>query len=74
MAKFAYEILISQDNPQVPGGVLWYLSSDTSKSLGYNLHLILNQLGEQGWEVVGIGDLGFDARSEVILKHKLSTF
>ena len=40
-------------------------------SLGDHLPLILNTLGSDGWEVVGIGDIGFDARTEIILKRSV---
>jgi hypothetical protein len=39
--------------------------------LGADLLQILNGLGSQGWEVVGIGDLGFDSRSEIVLKKTI---
>lgn len=69
MATFEYEILIGKNDPTAAGGVVWYLASDMRKSLGDHLPLLLNTLGSDGWEVVGIGDIGFDARTEIILKR-----
>ena len=40
-------------------------------SLGDNLPAILNVLGQDGWEVTALGDVGFDARSEIILKRAI---
>jgi hypothetical protein len=68
MAKFEYELLIGKDDSSVDSGVLWYLAS-SPKLLGANLLEILNQLGSEGWEVAGIGDLMFDTRTEIILKR-----
>jgi hypothetical protein len=69
VATFEYEILIGRNDPSAAGGVVWYLASDMRKSLGDHLPLLLNTLGNDGWEVVGIGDIGFDARTEIILKR-----
>jgi hypothetical protein len=71
VAAFEYEILIGRNDPSAAGGVVWYLASDMRKSAGDHLPLILNTLGNDGWEVVGIGDIGFDARTEIILKRAL---
>jgi hypothetical protein len=68
MAKFEYELLIGKDDDSVNSGVLWYLAS-SPQLLGANLLEILNTLGSEGWEVVGIGDLMFDSRTEIILKR-----
>jgi len=64
---FQYEILVARNNPAVPGGIIWYRGSNMT-ALGPNLYQILNQFGQQGWEVVATGDLGFDGRNEIILK------
>jgi hypothetical protein len=69
VATFEYEILIGRDDLAAAGGVVWYLASDMRSSLGDHLPLILNTLGADGWEVVGMGDIGFDARTEIILKR-----
>ena len=69
MAVFEYEILIGKDDPSAAGGVEWYLASDMRQSLGDHLPAILNGLGAQGWEVVALGDVGFDARAEILLKR-----
>jgi len=69
VATFEYEILIGKNDPSAAGGVVWYLASDMRKSVGDHLPLLLNTLGADGWEVVGIGDIGFDARTEIILKR-----
>jgi len=68
--KFEYELLIGKNDGSVDSGVLWYLAS-TPELLGANLLEILNRLGSEGWEVVGIGDLMFDARTEIILKRSI---
>jgi hypothetical protein len=67
MPQFQYQILVGRSQANVPGGVLWFLNGN--QQLGPNLLQILNQLGNQGWEVVGIGDLGFDARAEIVLRQ-----
>jgi hypothetical protein len=69
VATFEYEILIGKNDPNAAGGVVWYLASDMRRSVGDHLPLLLNTLGNEGWEVVGIGDIGFDARTEIILKR-----
>ena len=69
MATFESEILIGRNDPNAAGGVVWYLASDMRQPLGDHLPLLLNTLGGDGWEVVGIGDIGFDARTEIILKR-----
>lgn len=70
MATFEYEILIGRNEPTAAGGVVWYLASDMRKVIGDHLPDILNSLGMEGWEVVAVGDVGFDARSEIILKRR----
>jgi hypothetical protein len=69
MATFEYEILVGKNDPSAAGGVIWYLASDMRRSLGDHLPILLNTMGAEGWEVVGIGDIGFDARTEIILKR-----
>jgi hypothetical protein len=59
--KFEYEILIGRNEAT---------ASDMRMSFGDHLPEILNVLGLQGWEVTGMGDIGFDARTEIILKRK----
>ena len=68
--RFEYEILIGRNEVAAAGGVVWYLASDMRKSVGDHLPDILNVLGKEGWEVAGMGDIGFDARTEIILKRK----
>ncbi len=67
---FQYEILVARNNTAAPAGVVWFLGSNMS-ALGPNLIQILNQLGSQGWEVVATGELGFDGRTEIILKKQI---
>jgi hypothetical protein len=38
--------------------------------LGSELPAILNRLGTEGWQVVGLGDLGYDVRTEIILMRE----
>ena len=70
MAEFEYEILIGRDDPGAAGGVVWYLASDMRVVAGDNLPAILNTMGQEGWEVVAVGDIGFDARAEILLKRR----
>jgi hypothetical protein len=69
VAVFEYEILVGKDEPGAAGGVVWYLASDMRQSVGDHLPAILNGLGQEGWEVVALGDVGFDARAEILLKR-----
>lgn len=71
MTRYAYEVLVGREQADAAGGVVWYMGSDMREVVGDNLPLLLNSLGDEGWEVVAIGDLGFDARSEILLKRKL---
>lgn len=68
MKKFEYEILVGKTDTTVSSGVVWYRSSDLKTSLGPNLPKILNDMGRHGWEVVATGDVGFDSKTEIILK------
>ena len=70
MDKFEYQILTGRDRMDIPGGVMWYVTSNMEESLGPALPEILNELGAQGWEMAGIGDIGFNKRSEIILKRR----
>ena len=71
MTRYAYEVLVGREQADAAGGVVWYMGSDMREVVGDNLPLLLNSLGDEGWEVVAVGDLGFDARSEILLKRKL---
>ena len=73
MKKFEYEILVGKSDNAVSAGVVWYRSSDFTKSLGPNLPKILNEMGKRGWEVVAIGDIGFDSNKEIVLKREFQT-
>lgn len=68
--KFEYEILIGRSAPASPSGVEWYLASDMRQVIGDRLPPLLNALGDEGWEVVAVGDIGFDARAEILLKRR----
>ena len=69
MSKFEYEILTGRDQLGVPGGVTWFLASNLENPLGPQLRTILNDLGNQGWVMAGIGDVAFSGRAEIILKR-----
>ena len=69
--RFEYEILIGRNAPASPSGVEWYLASDMRQVIGDRLPPLLNALGSEGWEVVAVADVGFDARSEILLKRRL---
>ncbi len=66
MTMYEYAVLIGRDQAGSVGGVTWYLNG-IGNSLGAGLPEILNDLGREGWRVVGLGDLGFDARTEIIM-------
>ncbi len=66
MVIFQYQILVGKNEPNT---VIWFLNGN--QSLGSDLLQILNDFGSQGWEVAGIGDLGFDSRSEILLKKQI---
>ena len=51
---------------------MWYASSNLEEALGAQLPEILNTLGAQGWEITGIGDIGYNKRSEIVLKRRAS--
>jgi hypothetical protein len=51
--------------------VTWYVNG-IGKPVGSELPAILNRLGAEGWRVVGVGDLGFDVRTEIILMREAS--
>ncbi len=66
MASYEYALLIGRDAAGGAGGVTWYING-IGKPVGSDLTAILNDLGVEGWRVVGVGDLGFDVRTEIIL-------
>lgn len=66
MATYEYTILIGRDAAGGTGGVSWYVNG-IGNPVGSELPAILNRLGAEGWRVVGVGDLGFDVRTEIIL-------
>jgi len=70
MNKFEYSILTGRDQLGVNGGVVWFLSDNMEKPLGPQLQTILNQLGSEGWEVAGIGDVAYSGRPEILLKRQ----
>jgi len=69
VTAFEYDILVGKNDSAAAGGVVWFLATDMRTSVGDNLPAILNVLGQDGWEIVALGDVGFDARSEIILKR-----
>jgi hypothetical protein len=69
MTRFEYALLIGRDQAGNVGGVTWYLNGITNP-VGEDLTAILNSMGGEGWRVAGLGDLGFDARTEVILMRE----
>jgi hypothetical protein len=70
--QFEYEILIGRNAPSsTSSGVEWYLASDMRQVIGDRLSPLLNALGSEGWEVVAVADVGFDARSEILLKRRI---
>jgi hypothetical protein len=71
MDRFQYDILTGHDEPNAPGGVVWFLTSNMNQPLGPQLPLILNQLGAQGWELAAIGDIAFTGRPEIVMKKRI---
>ena len=71
MTAFEYDILVGKNDSDAAGGVVWFLATDMRTSVGDNLPAILNVLGQDGWEIVALGDVGFDARAEIILKRAI---
>jgi uncharacterized protein (TIGR00725 family) len=69
MTSYEYAVLIGRDQAGNVGGVTWYLNG-IDHPLGGQLAAILNRLGGEGWRVAGLGDLGFDARTEIILMRE----
>jgi hypothetical protein len=69
MATFEYKVLIGRDAAGGTGGVTWYLDG-IDQPLGSELPSILNRLGADGWRVAGVGDLGYDVRTEIILMRE----
>ncbi|HEY9507176.1 MAG TPA: hypothetical protein VIQ27_14480 [Gemmatimonadales bacterium] len=69
MATYEYKVLIGRDAAGGSGGVTWYLDG-IGQPLGSELPAILNRLGAEGWRVAGLGDLGYDVRTEIILMRE----
>ena len=69
MPSYEYKILIGRDVAGGTGGVAWYLDG-IGQPLGSELPVILNRLGSEGWRVAGVGDLGYDVRTEIILMRE----
>jgi hypothetical protein len=69
MATYEYRIRIGRDVGGGTGGVTWYLDG-IGQPQGPELPAILNRLGTEGWRVVGLGDLGYDVRTEIILMRE----
>ena len=72
MDKFQYEILTGRDQMGIEGGVVWFRTSNMSEPLGPELPMILNELGAEGWELAGTGDVAFSGRVEIILKRRVA--
>lgn len=70
MDRFEYVLLIARTNVRTPPGVIWYRAPDFEQSLGDDLPGILNNLGAEGYELVAVGDVGYDGRSDLILKRR----
>lgn len=69
MTSYEFAVLVGRDQAGNVGGVTWYLNG-IDHPMGGELPAILNQLGGEGWQVAGLGDLGFDARTEIILMRE----
>ncbi len=53
--------------------MVWFRSSNLKTTLGPNLPKILNDMGRLGWEIVATGDVGFDSKTEIILKREYTS-
>jgi hypothetical protein len=69
MTTYEYAILIGREQAGSVGGVTWYMNG-IGNPLSEELVAFLNRLGGEGWKVAGLGNLGFDARTEVILTRE----
>jgi hypothetical protein len=69
MTTYEFAVLIGRNQAGTVGGVTWYLNA-VAHPLGADLTETLNQLGRDGWRIAGLGDLGFDARTEIILMRE----
>ena len=69
MATYEYKMLIGRDAAGGAGGVAWYLDGN-GQPFGAELPPILNRLGAGGWRVAGLGDLGYEVRTEIILTRE----
>jgi len=70
MERFEYQILTGRDQLGASSGVVWYSVNNLDQALGSELSEILNRLGSEGWEISGIGDIGYNKRSEIVLKRR----
>ena len=69
MKKFEYLILVAKPDSSLQTGVVW--SAPDGRVLGPNLPGILNDLGQEGWEVVTAADLVFGPRPDILLKRMI---
>lgn len=69
MTTYEYAVLIGRDEAGPGGGVTWYVNG-IGHPVGSELPAILNRMGAEGWRVAGVGDLGFDVRTEIILMRE----
>jgi hypothetical protein len=59
--RFEYKVLVSGNRTEL--GVMWF---DSSRRLTSNLTVLLNEYGEEGWQVVGTLNTG-DSCDKIIL-------
>jgi hypothetical protein len=71
MDKFEYAILTLVTDQQNPNKHYWAVTGNIVPS-NPTLLIIINQLGQLGWEAVAIGDLGASAQPEVLLKKRVA--
>ena len=64
---FEYIILYSEPDPENPDEPYWNSTADGQ--LEPRLHEVLNMYGEDGWEVCGLGDLGYGKGTDIILSR-----
>jgi hypothetical protein len=73
-AQFSNIVLVAK--PTTTGGVMaWGIATGSAtfqpQPKGPNLAGVLSDLGRQGYEVVGVGDVAGDARPDILLRRRL---
>lgn len=71
MDRFQYAIMTMRIlNPANPNAFVWVIAPALVPQ-SPNLIGMLDALGQMGWEVVAIGDLGANTQAEILLKKRI---